>query len=498
MKKLIAAILALCLCMGTASADGLGSWLRGLWESAAGSDEAAGREESEFDRLFDSGLTPVLEKEYIDVSQVPVYVSAEYARDNAESLGISPDSITEGLVFVANAGDVAGEDAKFFFPMSVSPDGSKMLAVYDSLALCYDGEKLVVLSWSRERSVQRGETEDDDLIGFLQANPYAFNRLIGSTDGVIWSPDGSKAVLLYSGSFLHMSYTYFAQLMIADMETGEAYLAYRFGESLAKDDDFGAVMGACFDESGRYIYYTVWAHPPVLRRHDTQTGEDVELQAYLENMAEFPSRPRLNMLRDGSLLTLYEGKQRGDYGLLYLYEGSAGRAFRRYETGLQPLGRIVSFDMNAQSGLGVALDQEANSDMTGRLLIPGFLLIVDTDKNMSGLSEPVLIKTDGSAVRMNKTQLMQLITDGKTEDFDYVLSVSLSPDGEYALVTGRSCMYILRLRTLETRRVEFPEGTECAQFTFDTPINARFARGIDWHEANRICSSAGMFRLTFK
>ena len=148
--------------------------------------------------------------------------------------------------------------------------------------------------------------------------------------------------------------------------------------------------------------------------------------------------------------------------------------------------------------LGVALDQEANSDMTGRLLIPGFLLIVDTDKNMSGLSEPVLIKTDGSAVRMNKTQLMQLITDGKTEDFDYVLSVSLSPDGEYALVTGRSCMYILRLRTLETRRVEFPEGTECAQFTFDTPINARFARGIDWHEANRICSSAGMFRLTFK
>ena len=114
MKKRIAAILALCLCMGTASADGLGSWLRGLWESAAGSDEAAEREESEFDRLFDSGLTPVLEKEYIDVSQVPVYVSAEYARDNAESLGISPDSITDGLVFVANAGDVAGEDAKFF------------------------------------------------------------------------------------------------------------------------------------------------------------------------------------------------------------------------------------------------------------------------------------------------------------------------------------------------------------------------------------------------
>ncbi|MBQ6245259.1 MAG: hypothetical protein IJK04_00225 [Kiritimatiellae bacterium] len=73
-----------------------------------------------------------------------------------------------------------------------------------------------------------------------------------------------------------------------------------------------------------------------------------------------------------------------------------------------------------------------------------------------------------------------------------------TPDGEYALVTGRSCMYILRLRTLETRRVELPEGTASAEFSFDTPLNARFARGIDWHEANRICSSAGMFRLTWE
>ncbi len=83
-------------------------------------------------------------------------------------------------------------------------------------------------------------------------------------------------------------------------------------------------------------------------------------------------------------------------------------------------------------------------------------------------------------------------------DFDSVMSVSLSPDGEYALVTGKSCMYILRLRTLETRRVELPEDTSFTDFCFDIPLNRRFARGIEWHVSNRICSSAGMFRLTWK
>ncbi len=76
--------------------------------------------------------------------------------------------------------------------------------------------------------------------------------------------------------------------------------------------------------------------------------------------------------------------------------------------------------------------------------------------------------------------------------------MSLSPDGEYALITGRSCMYILRLRTLETRRVELPEGTSFTDFCFDIPLNRRFGRGIEWYASDRICSSAGMFRLTWK
>ncbi len=106
MKKLIAMILALCLCAGAATAEDLGSWLSGFWGSVTGSVDAAGCEESELDRLFDSGKAPVLEREYIDVSQVPVYVSAEFARDNAEAFGIAPDSIADGLVFVASAGDM--------------------------------------------------------------------------------------------------------------------------------------------------------------------------------------------------------------------------------------------------------------------------------------------------------------------------------------------------------------------------------------------------------
>ncbi len=388
--------------MGAASAESLGSWLNGLWGSVTGSDDAAEREESEFDRLFDSGKMAVLEREYIDVSQVSVYVSAEFARNNAESLGIAPDNIADGLVFVAKAGDVVGENAKYFYPMSISPDGSKMCAVYDGIALCYDGEKPVVLSVSSERSMRRGETGDDDgLIGFLKSGTSVFSSLFGSTDGVLWSPDGSKAVFLNSSSFLYLFHTNYTQLMIANMETGEVYLAHRFGDSPLKDEDFGAVMGACFDKSSRYVYYTVYAHPPTLRRHDTETGEDIELQTYLENMAEYPSRPRLHMLRDGSLLTLYEGIKR-DFGLLLLSKSFSRRSYRRYEAGLQPLGRLVSFDMNAQSGLGVVLDQEANTAPT----IPGFVLIVDTDQNMNGLGKPVLIKTDASPGRMNKTQLL--------------------------------------------------------------------------------------------
>ena len=109
-----------------------------------------------------------------------------------------------------------------------------------------------------------------------------------------------------------------------------------------------------------------------------------------------------------------------------------------------------------------------------------------------------MFKTDGSAVRLNKTQYTKLIDENAAEDYEYLYSACLSPDGEYALVTARNCMYLLRLRTLETLRLELPEGTEPSNFVFDASLNPRFRRGIEWPFGDMICSSGGMYRLTWK
>ena len=495
MKKLLALTLALWMCMSAASAEGFVSWFSGLFANPPETtNEPAGVEgefDSEFDSLFASGKTPELEKEYIDISDVPVYVSTEFARTNADSLGIPPESIGEGLVLIGKAGDIAGDDAKYFYPLAVSPDGSKMCTVFAGAVLCYDGEKVVAQTMSMERSVPDEKT-GKDLAARLASAPATYSNLFGSTDGVIWAPDGSKAVLLNSYSFLTRLDASLAQLIIMDVEAGDIYLAHRFSNRRT-EEGFGAVMGACFDESSRYIYYTVYGNSPVLRRHDTETGEDILIQNVLEGMAEFPERPRLYLLRNGSLLSLFEGTVRGDYGLVQMYERSSRRYYKRYETGLKPLGRLVSFEMNVQSGLGIALNYDGYQEPAN-----SSLMIIDTDHNMYGLGQPVLIKTDGSAVRLNKTQYTQLASEKNTVDYDYIYSACLSPDGEYALVTGRNCMYLLRLRTLETVRIELPEGTKPIDFAFDAAINPRFRRGIEWPYGDMICSSGGMYRLTWK
>ena len=161
MKKLFALTLALLMCVSAASAEGFGSWFGGLFGSAPAAASAPDTIDSEFDILFNSGKTPVLEREYIDVSSAPVYVSAEFARANAESFGVPPESIGEGLVPVGNAGDIAGGDAKYFFPMAVSPDGGIMCTVFSGVVLCYDGEKLIAQTMSVERSVPDEKTGTD-------------------------------------------------------------------------------------------------------------------------------------------------------------------------------------------------------------------------------------------------------------------------------------------------------------------------------------------------
>ena len=494
MKKLFALTLALLMCVSAASAEGFGSWFGGLFGSAPAAASAPDTIDSEFDILFNSGKTPVLEREYIDVSKVPVYVSAEFARANAESFGVPPESIGEGLVPVGTAGDIAGGDAKYFFPLAVSPDGGIMCTVFSGVVLCYDGEKLIAQTMSVERSVPDEKT-GTDLAVRLASSPSAFMNLIGSTDGVIWAPDGSKAVLLNSYSFLSRMDTSLAQLIIMDVQAGDIYLVRRFSNRRT-EENFGAVTGACFDESGRYVYYTVYGNPPSLRRHDTETGEDILVQNVLEGRGEFPDRPRLYLTRNGSFLTLFEGSSRGDYGLLLMYESSGRRYYKKYETGLKPLGRLLSFEMNAQSGLGIVLNRDGYTDPAGGYTTS--LLVIDTDQSMYGLGQPVMFKTDGSAVRLNKTQYTKLIDENAAEDYEYLYSACLSPDGEYALVTARNCMYLLRLRTLETLRLELPEGTEPSNFVFDASLNPRFRRGIEWPFGDMICSSGGMYRLTWK
>ncbi|MBR4235983.1 MAG: hypothetical protein IKR85_07975 [Clostridia bacterium] len=504
MKKLIALILALCVCAGAASAEGFGSWLSGLWGSGTETDQTSERSQSEFDALFDSGKTPVLEKEYIDVSDVPVYVSAEFARANAETLGVAPEQIGDGLVYVGSGGMLAGEDAKYFYPLTVSPDGSKMCTVFGSLALCYDGEKLIAQTISTERSVP-DEDGGHALEKQLASGTNTFVYLFGSTDGVIWSPDGSKAVLLNSYAFLTTMNPTYSQLMIMDVEAGDVYVAHKFSEKRFVDktenEDYGAVMGACFDESSRYIYYTVYSNPPSLRRHDTETGEDVLVQKLLETMGEYPSRPRLYLMRDGSALALYEGHTRGDFGLLYMYESAGQRYYRRYATGFEPYGRLTSFEMNAQSGLGIAY----NCDVLAMNTDASSLLIIDTDKKMDGLGRPVFITPDGSAVRLSKAEYIKQCDEGALPGaYAYIYSACLSPDGEYALLavhtpkTRDSCMYILRLRTLALLRLELPEGTEIRDFAYNINLNRSFLRGIEWFTGDVICSARGMYRLTWK
>jgi len=182
-------------------------------------------------------------------------------------------------------------------PISLAPDGrSGLYAAEDGLVVVRADGSVLPVTISRNRGAA-------DVYGNLERIASMGVRAIG-TEGLAWSPDGRYAALVNQNQVAVYANFYFDPVIL-DTHTGELFLAATYANRM-KEDNFGAVITACFSEDSRYLYAIICGNLNGKRfslvQVDLETLEAVTLYACDTDTPHY--WPHLSRLRDGSFLLL--------------------------------------------------------------------------------------------------------------------------------------------------------------------------------------------------
>lgn len=159
---------------------------------------------------------------------------------------ISPDTdVTQSKL---PASEVA---AIGLYPLSISPDGST--------TLLSNGQKLFILKDLKLTEVCMNLSRCDytKKYGYKQALDFMSIKISdwAGAEGWVWSPD-SRYVSINNANIFFYQMRSRHGLLLLDTEKAELFSAKAYETNTIKDENFGAVTGTCFDESGRFLYYT--------------------------------------------------------------------------------------------------------------------------------------------------------------------------------------------------------------------------------------------------
>ena len=251
-------------------------------------------------------------------------------------------------------------------------------------------------------------------------------------------------------------------LLLADTRTGDIFLAEATPKKIRIDGALTATT-ACFDGTGRYVYYLVYGHVAEnarsgLKRYCLETGE-TELLCTVSGT--FFYYPQLSVDGNGVVRAITDDNKQDRHLGVITFTNVDGRWKSEVRSFPNPLALQSPrrYYRSENSGYELFLSSEIREHDMNYLTFYNETLGTGSDANA------ILLPVDGSgqAETMEISEYLSAIAQ-KTIEQPSIQQVTLSPDGYSALILAaynRSVVCcIIDLDTLVCRRVEFPEDAQ--------------------------------------
>lgn len=405
-------------------------------------------------------LVPAQETLIDSLSTLPVFSSNTFAEENreaAEAKGFRFTPSGDGLrTRISDTLSALDSDSSARL-LSVSPSGRAFLIDLGGIAAIVRNEEITVLTINRSRGAQN---EFADLTYRHIENRPAFPS---EPDSFCWSPDERYITMTFPRrTLMNMQ---FMDLLLADTCTGDIFLAEATPKKIRIDGALTATT-ACFDETGRYVYYLVYGHVAEnarsgLKRYCLETGE-TELLCTVSGT--FFYYPQLSVDGNGVVRAITDDNKQDRHLGVITFTNVDGRWKSEVRGFPNPLALQSPrrYYRSENSGYELFFSIETADDTQGGV---AYLTFYNETLGTGSDTNAILLPVDGSgqAETMEISEYLSAIAQ-KTIEQPSIQQVTLSPDGYSALILAaynRSVVCcILDLDTLVCRRVEFPEDAQ--------------------------------------
>lgn len=480
----------------------------------AGQDDKAralglsGARDAALDKVRVGGTLTLRRQPFIDAS---ADYHVLYSQAFAEKNGASPSAYTDdkrtedGLYDQLVPSDAMQALAELMLPLGVSPDGQTLVFSDKNNLYMLRGDIIRVFEYNASRGVP-------DAYGKLERAVSLLARG-GKREGLAWSEDGRYFVPTDMQSAL-INMQLLVDLLVFDTQKGEYFLGAAFDRKMMRENG-GAVVQACFDETGRGVYYVAYGnmteHRFALWRYDIDKNESA--LCYTDE-TRF-SYPRLCRLSGGRLLNMADAFKDAENALCEFAPG--GAMYTMIKHGGQATQTLSPYwlDYSANSDYGVMLSQMALPVKSGEstVVTSVYCLSVISEKDeFSGQKSRLVVDAfDAKQARLvpytEKIDEVNLNDGAKTLDDVMGLSVlnaQLSPDGYWALLVVKqgdeSRLLLLDLETLALFPVSVDSELVSSYAAHAVPLNAAFSQGLAWTSPDTVlmCTKDGTVRLTLQ
>lgn len=397
------------------------------------------------------------------LSTFPVFSSNTFAEENreaAETEGFRFTPSGDGLrTRISDTLSALDSDSSARL-LSVSPSGNAFLIDLGGIAAIVRNEEITVLTINRSRGAQN---EFADLTYRHIENRPAFPS---EPDSFCWSPDERYITMTFPRrTLMNMQ---FMDLLLADTRTGDIFLAEATPKKIRIDGALTATT-ACFDETGRYVYYLVYGHVAEnarsgLKRYCLETGE-TELLCTVSGT--FFYYPQLSVDGNGVVRAITDDNKQDRHLGVITFTNVDGEWKSEVRSFPNPLAlqspRRYYRSENSGYELFLSNGYVQSSEIGAHDM--NYLTFYNETLGTGSDANAILLPVDGSgqAETMEISEYLSAIAQ-KTIEQPSIQQVTLSPDGYSALILAaynRSVVCcILDLDTLVCRRVEFPEDAQ--------------------------------------
>lgn len=427
-----------------------------------------------------------------DLSEYPVYFSADYYEANKEAVS---GELEERITVVGNKARLSEKlselDEVEVNILAVSPSGEVILYGFGSTLVIEKNNELVLVTPGSNTAGQENEE-----LPPTYAESFYFGELI-EQDSVAWSPDEKYFTLTFSERAVLQGRLY--DLVLVDTETG-VLSAVEITPKKFGEEGFQTAISACFDEKGKEIYYLVYGDIGEgsrcgLKRYHIDTGicellcevQDVltcyagiymDYEGYIRSIAD-----RHQIEEPGGTIVFSENENGWEYQIHDFSNPLKYQRPRRYLYSDNSLMEIVLNNNPETSAVNWGLYMCLNTDvLSGQADDQAVLLPKEgTTAEIKGIMDAVPASYEVIDSEFGKEGVVPI------SPWLSIVNAVLSPDGYYALILARDQgnigVYILDIQSLQFVELELPDGVELS------PVSSGIAgRGgrLDWISNDKI------------